>query len=54
MFSVLSSARGMQVDARQPAFRCLTGTIEARGKAAEELARLVEDSLRGRYVRNRK
>ncbi len=30
----------------------LAGTIDARGKTAEELASAIEASLRGRYIRN--
>ena len=42
----------MQVDASGRISMPLAGTIDARGKTAEELARAVEASLRGRYVRN--
>src|SRR5690606_16739728 len=30
----------------------LIGTVDARGRTAAELARAIEDALRGRYVRN--
>ncbi len=52
VFNVPELSREMQVDASGRISMPLAGTIEARGKTAEELARAVEDSLRGRYVRN--
>lgn len=44
--------REIQVDASGRIAMPLTGTIDARGKTAEELARAVEQALRARYVRN--
>lgn len=52
VFNVPELSREMQVDASGRISMPLAGTIDARGKTAEELARAVEDSLRGRYVRN--
>lgn len=44
--------REMQVDASGRIAMPLAGTIDARGKTSEELARAIEAALRGRYVRN--
>jgi polysaccharide export outer membrane protein len=52
VFNVPELSREMQVDASGRISMPLVGTIDARGKAAEELARLIEAALRGRYVRN--
>lgn len=41
----------MQVDASGRIAMPLAGTIDARGKTAEELARVIETALRARYVR---
>jgi polysaccharide export outer membrane protein len=45
VFNVSALSREMQVDS-------LAGTIEARGRTAAELARVIEAALRQRYVRN--
>src|SRR3546814_14778712 len=42
----------MQVDASGRISMPLVGTVDARNKTADELARTIEDSLQGRYVRN--
>lgn len=52
VFNVPQLSREMQVDASGRISMPLVGTIDARGKTAGELARAIEDSLRGRYVRN--
>ena len=52
VFNVPDLSREMQVDASGRISMPLVGTIEARGRTAEELARAVEAALRGRYVRN--
>lgn len=52
VFNVPELSREMQVDASGRISMPLVGTIDARGKTAEELARAVESPLRGRYVRN--
>jgi polysaccharide export outer membrane protein len=52
VFNVPELSREMQVDASGRISMPLVGTMDARGKTAEELARAIEDSLRGRYVRN--
>lgn len=52
VFNVPDLSREMQVDASGRISMPLAGTIDARGKTAEELARAIEASLRGRYVRN--
>lgn len=52
VFNVPELSREMQVDASGRISMPLIGTIDARGKTAEELARAIEASLRGRYVRN--
>ncbi len=52
VFNVPDLSREMQVDASGRISMPLAGTIEARGKTAEELARGIEAALRGRYVRN--
>ena len=51
VFNVPDLSRDMQVDASGRISMPLAGTIEARGKTAEELARAIEAALRGRYVR---
>lgn len=45
-------SREMQVDASGRIAMPLAGTVDARGKTAEELARSIEDALRRRYVRD--
>lgn len=52
VFNVPDLSREMQVDASGRISMPLIGTIDARGKTAEELARAIEGALRGRYVRN--
>jgi polysaccharide biosynthesis/export protein len=52
VFNVPELSREMQVDASGRISMPLTGTIDARGKTAGELAQAVEAQLRGRYVRN--
>lgn len=52
VFNVPDLSREMQVDASGRISMPLVGTIDARGKTAGELARAIEASLRGRYVRN--
>src|SRR3546814_3002472 len=42
----------MQVDASGLISMPLVGTVDPRNKTADELARTIEDSLQGRYVRN--
>lgn len=51
VFNVPDLTREMQVDASGRISMPLVGTIDARGKTADELARAVEASLRRRYVR---
>lgn len=52
VFNVPDLSREMQVDASGRIAMPLAGTIDARGKTSEELARAIEAALRGRYVRN--
>ncbi|WP_235199575.1 polysaccharide biosynthesis/export family protein [Sphingomonas sp. RIT328] len=52
VFNVPDLSRELQVDASGRISMPLIGTIDASGKTAGELARLIETSLRGRYVRN--
>jgi polysaccharide export outer membrane protein len=52
VFNVPDLSREMQVDASGRIAMPLAGTIDARGRTADELARAVEGALRGRYVRN--
>jgi polysaccharide export outer membrane protein len=52
VFNVPELDREMQVDASGRISMPLAGTIDARGKTADELARAIEEALRGRYVRN--
>lgn len=52
VFNVPDLSREVQVDASGRISIPLAGTIDARGKTSEELARLIEAALRGRYVRN--
>lgn len=51
VFNVPDLSREMQVDASGRIAMPLAGTIDARGKTAEELARAIETALRARYVR---
>ncbi|WP_380873242.1 GumB protein [Sphingomonas sp. DBB INV C78] len=52
VFNVPELSREMQVDASGRISMPLIGTVDARGKTAGELAAAIEDSLRGRYVRD--
>lgn len=52
VFNVPDLSREIQVDASGRIAMPLIGTIDARGRTADELARAVETALRGRYVRN--
>lgn len=52
VFNVPDLSREMQVDASGRIAMPLVGTVDARGKTAQELARTVEVALKGRYVRN--
>ena len=52
VFNVPELSREMQVDASGRISMPLVGTVDARGRTAEELARIIESALRGRYVRN--
>jgi polysaccharide export outer membrane protein len=52
VFNVPDMSREMQVDASGRIAMPLVGTIDARGKTAQELASAIETALRGRYVRN--
>ncbi|MBB3693790.1 polysaccharide export outer membrane protein [Sphingomonas sp. BK580] len=52
MFNVPDLNKEMQVDASGRIAMPLAGTIDARGKTAGELANLIEDALRARYVRD--
>lgn len=52
VFNVPELSREMQVDAGGRISMPLVGTIDARGKTAQELANQIESALRGRYVRN--
>lgn len=52
VFNIPELNREIQVDASGRIAMPLAGTIDARGKTAEELARTIETSLRSHYVRN--
>lgn len=52
VLNVPELSRELQVDASGRISMPLAGTIDARGKTADELARSIEAALRGRYVRN--
>lgn len=52
VFNVPELSREIQVDASGRISMPLIGTIDARGKTAGELAQSIQDTLRGRYVRN--
>lgn len=52
VFNVPELSREVQVDASGRISMPLIGTLDARGKTANELARAIEDALRGRYVRD--
>lgn len=52
VFNVPELTRELQVDAGGRIAMPLVGTLDARGKTADELADSIEQALRGRYVRN--
>lgn len=52
IFNVPELSREMQVDASGRIAMPLIGTIDARNKTSDELARSIENALQGRYVRN--
>ena len=52
VFSIPDLSRELQVDASGRIAMPLVGTIDARGRTAQELATSIETELRGRYVRN--
>lgn len=52
VFGIPELRREMQVDASGRIAMPLAGTVDARGKTAEELARAVETTLRAGYVRD--
>lgn len=52
VFNVPDLSREMQIDASGRIAMPLVGTVDARGKTAQELAATIETALKGRYVRN--
>ncbi|MET3438022.1 polysaccharide biosynthesis/export family protein [Sphingomonas sp. 1185] len=52
IFNVPDLSRELQVDSSGRIAMPLIGTIDARGKTANELAGIIEKALVGRYVRN--
>jgi len=52
VFNVPDISREMQVDASGRISMPLAGTIDARGKTAQELSKEIEAALRAHYVRN--
>lgn len=52
VFNVADLSREMQVDAGGRIAMPLVGTVDVRGKTAQEVAATIEAALRGRYVRN--
>lgn len=52
VFNVPDLSRELQVDASGRIAMPLAGTIDARGRTAEELAQAITGALRARYVRN--
>ncbi len=52
VFNVPDLSREIQVDASGRIVMPLVGTIDARGKTAQEVAGAIEGALRGLYVRN--
>ena len=52
VFNIPDLSREMQVDASGRIAMPLAGTIDARGKTAQELGQAIETALRARYVRN--
>ena len=51
VFNVPELSREIQVDASGRISMPLTGTLEARGRTAEELAETIRTALRARYIR---
>ncbi|WP_288936953.1 polysaccharide biosynthesis/export family protein [uncultured Sphingomonas sp.] len=52
VFNIPDLSREVQVDAGGQIAMPLIGTIDARGRTAQELAQAIERALRSRYVRN--
>lgn len=52
VFNVPDLTRELQVDSSGRIAMPLIGTVDARGRTANEVAKTIEDALRGRYVRN--
>lgn len=52
VFGIPDLGREMQVDASGRIAMPLAGTVDARGKTAEELSRSIEGALRARFVRD--
>ena len=52
VFNIPELSREVQVDASGRISMPLAGTIDARGRTAQELGQAIETALRGRYVRN--
>lgn len=52
VFNIPDLSRELQVDASGRIAMPLAGTIDARGRTSQELAKAIEQALRGRYVRN--
>lgn len=52
VFGIPDLSREMQVDASGRIAMPLAGTVDARGKTAQELAEAIETALRARYVRD--
>lgn len=52
VFNIPDLAREMQVDASGRIAMPLVGTVDARGRTAQELAQVIETALRGRYIRS--
>lgn len=52
VFNVPELSRELQVDAGGKISMPLVGSVDARGRTAEEVASVIEGALRGRYVRN--
>jgi polysaccharide biosynthesis/export protein len=52
VFNVPELSRDVQIDASGRIAMPLIGTLDARGRTAEELSREIEAALRGRYIRD--
>lgn len=52
VFGVQELSQEMQVDASGRIAMPLVGTIDARGRTSAELSDMIEDALRGRFVKN--